>query len=60
MDDPRAPIDADTMAFVDGQIDALRREAAKDRPNAPVVAAAGAALDGLLGEVASYVGPKAS
>ncbi len=58
--DSRAPVDADTMAFVDGQIDALRREAGKERPNVPVVAAAGAALDGLLGEVASYVGPKAS
>jgi hypothetical protein len=53
--DAATPVDADTLAFVDGQIDALRRESTKPEPNAVVVAGASAAMEGLLREVAPYV-----
>lgn len=58
--DAAAPVDADTLAFVDGQIDALRREATKQEPNAVVVAGASAAMEGLMREVAPFVERSAS
>lgn len=54
LEDPAAPVDADTMQFVDGQISALEREATKTAPNTAVVAAASAAMDSLVGEVSSF------
>ena len=53
--DGSAPVDQDTLAFVDGQIDALRREATKTDANATVVTAASAAMDGLLQTVTPYL-----
>lgn len=47
VDDANSPVDTDTVAFVDAQVDSLEREAAKKHPSRPVMAAAESALDTL-------------